>query len=211
EDSQWGHVKTFAGRVTAPKPHFTVADALAVIRATSTSSDAGRHVYRPTDWVELAATAAPSTSLASDVHLYLKLTGALNDAAVSVWSAKRGYQAPRPISVIRYLAFNNLLPITPGLVEKRDGKTYIRKLGKWVLGGSWTPPGATPASPGGISEGAAFAAAAEKVLGPSVATYATRAERAGLALGVETPGDEAAGRAVGAKVGALAKAKRLIG
>ncbi|HEX5448727.1 MAG TPA: FG-GAP-like repeat-containing protein [Gaiellaceae bacterium] len=204
EDSQWGNVKTFATRVSAPKPHFTVADALAVIRATSTTSDAGRHVYRPTDWVELAATRSPSTKLASDVHLYLKLTGALNDAAVSVWHAKREYQAPRPISVIRYLAFNNLLPITPGLVEKKDGKLYVRKLGKWVLGGSWTPPGTTPASPGGISEGAAFAAAAEQVLGPSVAKYATLAERAGLALGVETAADEAAGRAVGAKVGALA-------
>jgi hypothetical protein len=205
EDSQWGNVKTFAARVAAPKPHFDAADAVAVIRATSgTTGDAGRHVFRPRDWVELAATRAPSTNLASDVHLYLTLTGALNDAAVSMWGAKREYQAPRPISTIRYLAFNNLLPVTPGLVEKKDGQIYVRKLGKWVLGGSWTPPVATPASPGGVSEGAAFAAAAERVLGKSVAKYATRAERAGLGLGIETPADEAAGRAVGARIGALA-------
>jgi len=207
EDSQWGNVKTFAGKVAAPKPHFTVADALAVIRATSTTTEAGRHVYRPSDWVELAATQAPSTNLASDVRLYLKLTGALNDAAVSVWGAKREYQAPRPISVIRYLAFNNQLPVTPGLVEKKDGKTYVRKLGKWVLGGSWTPPGATPPSPGGISEGAAFAAAAEQVLGKPAAKHATLAERAGVALGVETPADEAAGWTVGLKVGVAAETR----
>ncbi|HKU58347.1 MAG TPA: FG-GAP-like repeat-containing protein, partial [Gaiellaceae bacterium] len=213
EDSQWGHVTTFAGRVTAPKPRFDTAAALAVIRATSTSTDAGRHVYRPRNWVELAATGSPSTSLASDVRLYVTLTGALNDAAVSAWNAKREYQAPRPISVVRYLAFNNQLPVTPGLVEKQNGKIYVRRLGKWVPGGSWTAPAATPPSPGGISEGAAFAAAAERVLGPSVAKHATLAERAGLALGVETPADEAAGRTVGAKVGALAvaKAKRLFG
>jgi hypothetical protein len=209
EASQWGDVKTFAGKVAAQKPHFDTTEALAVIRATSSKNPgpAVRQNRRPSDWVELAATEHASTGLASDVHLYLELTGALNDAAVSAWAAKRQYQAPRPISMIRYLAFNDQLPLTPGLVEKKGSKIYVLERGKWVLGGSWTPPGATPASPGGISEGAAFAAAAEQVLGPSVARYAALSERAGLVLGIETPSDEAAGRAVGIKVGALAVAK----
>ena len=43
--------------------------------------------------------------LAWDVKLYFALNGALHDAAVATWGAKRTYQSVRPISMIRELAF----------------------------------------------------------------------------------------------------------
>ena len=48
--------------------------------------------------------------VAADLRLYRLLNGALNDAAVVTWRAKRTTQAPRPISMIRYLAFEGRLP-----------------------------------------------------------------------------------------------------
>jgi hypothetical protein len=65
-----------------------------------------------------------------DVKLYLALNGALHDAAVSAWGAKRHYDYVRPISMIRYMAGlgqssdPNLasfhpdgLPLEPDLIE----------------------------------------------------------------------------------------------
>ena len=40
-----------------------------------------------------------------DVKLYFALNGALHDAAIAAWRAKREYQAVRPISMVRSLAF----------------------------------------------------------------------------------------------------------
>jgi Na+-translocating ferredoxin:NAD+ oxidoreductase RnfD subunit len=212
EDSQWGGVTTFAGAAKAAPPPFADpsspayrAEATAVIRATSAA--ARRTVdSSPAAWNSVAAAYATG-NLANDLRLFVTLNGALNDAAVSVWRAKREYQAPRPIEMIRYLAFNNRLPVTPGLVERKNGRLLVRERGAWVPGNGWTPPGAavTPPSPGGVSEGAAFAAAAEAVLGRRVAGRAADAIRSGLVSGIETPSDEAAGRAVGTKVGALAR------
>ncbi len=212
EAAQWGHVKTFAGAVKAAAPPFAdpsspaySAAATAVIRATSAASPAAVD-SSPTAWNSVATDHATG-NLRHDLRLYVTLNGALNDAAVSVWRAKRRYQAPRPIEMIRYLAFNHELPVTPGLVERKSGQLLVRERGAWVPGGSWTPPGGavTPASPGGVSEGAAFAAAAQVVLGNGVAGRAADAIRSGLAWGIETPFDEAAGLAVGTKVAVLAR------
>ena len=67
-------------------------------------------------------------------------------------------------------------------------------------------------SPGWVSEGSAFAYAADKVLtaltGRSFAAQAERLSSAGLAEGIETPADEAAGRTLGTKIGKLALAHR---
>jgi hypothetical protein len=65
-----------------------------------------------------------------DVKLYLALNGALHDAAVAAWGAKRRYDSARPISMIRYLGAKGQssdpsapsydpdgLPLEPGLVE----------------------------------------------------------------------------------------------
>jgi hypothetical protein len=218
-DAQWGSVKTFAGSVTAGAPPFSdptsasyTREAIAVIRAT-----AGRppltYDSEPVAWNGVAADQSDG-NLVHDLRRLVTLNGALNDTAVSVWGAKRQYQAPRPISMIRYLAFNGDLPLTPGLVEKRGDKIFVREGGTWVPGEAWTPPreATTPPSPGGVSEGAAFAAAAEVVLGKAAAARASGAIRSGLAWGIETPADEAAGRTVGTKIGklAVARAARLL-
>lgn len=52
-----------------------------------------------------------------DVKMYLALNGSQHDAAVAAWGCKRKYDYVRPISSIRYLGANNLLPLEPGLVE----------------------------------------------------------------------------------------------
>ncbi len=132
--------------------------------------------------------------LAHDVRVYLALNGALGDAAIVAWDAKRAYQSPRPISMIRYLAFQGQssdpkgpsysadgLPLVPGLIElvtrassapaqrhaglARDvGQVAVLSGGRWILGTRWTPRAATPASPGWVAENAAFAYAANEVL-----------------------------------------------
>jgi hypothetical protein len=64
-----------------------------------------------------------------DVKLYFALNGALHDAAIDAWGAKRIYQSARPISMIRYLAEHGQssdatrpsysalgLPLVPGLI-----------------------------------------------------------------------------------------------
>ena len=52
-----------------------------------------------------------------DVKTYFALNGALHDAAVAAWGCKRVYDYVRPISSIRYLADEGLLPLEPDLVE----------------------------------------------------------------------------------------------
>ncbi len=209
-DPQWGAVRTFAGRVRVGKPPFgppssgAYKDAtIAVLRATA-GAEPPRVDASPLAWNRIAAAAATG-NLAQDLRLYRTLNSALNDAAVSAWAAKRAYQAPRPISMIRYLAFNGQLPIVAG-VSKRAGNTIeVRSGGRWIDGSTWTPPVTTPASPGWVSADSAFAYAASTVLksltGQSFAAQARKLATSGLAEGIETPADEAAGRAVGTAVG----------
>ena len=53
-----------------------------------------------------------------DVKVYFTLNGAVHDAAVAAWGAKRHYDTARPISMIRYLGSRGELPLVPGLVER---------------------------------------------------------------------------------------------
>jgi hypothetical protein len=194
--------------------------ALAVLRATSAKRAAAK-LWSPVDWSSLAAHEATG-DLAKDVRLYLGVNGALNDAAVATWGAKRAYLAPRPISMIRYLAFQGQssdrnqaiysddgLPLVPGLVELRlrAGKVEVLSRGRWIDGAAWSPPVPTPASPGGVAEGSAFAAAAGKVLtaltGRSFAAEIREASAAPVADGIDVPSDTVAGRVLGRRVAAL--------
>jgi Na+-translocating ferredoxin:NAD+ oxidoreductase RnfD subunit len=230
--AQWGHVRSFAlprsrrglpidvgasplgDPVRAPYKRAAVA----VLRATSTPR-AAPTLWSPLDWNTLATHQATG-NLSADVHLYLGVDGALNDAAIAAWGAKRMYQAPRPISMIRYLAFQGQasdkskpaystdgLPLVPGLVELRDGNVEVLSGGRWVAGAGWSPPAATPASPGGVAEASAFAYAAGRVLfaltGHSFAKQIRQASAAALANGIDVPSDTAAGRALGERVGTL--------
>jgi hypothetical protein len=53
-----------------------------------------------------------------DVKVYFALNGAAHDAAIAAWGTKRVFDSVRPISIIRYLAKQHLLPLVPGLVEE---------------------------------------------------------------------------------------------
>ena len=224
--AEWGHVSTFALSRSRRKLVLGVPDpsgsaykrgAVAVLRATSTSATAPR-VWTPLSWNTLAEKEAPG-KLAADVRLYLGLDGALNDAAVATWGAKRTYRLPRPVSMIRYLAFQGQssdqksadysadgLPLVPGLIELRDGKLEVLSHGRWIDGGIWTPPTATPPSPGGVAEASAFAYAAGSVLsaltGHSYAEQIRAASMAPIADGIDVPSDVTAGRALGERVAA---------
>ena len=211
--AQWGGVRAFAlpasgkGLPIDPGPP-PIGDpsaavykraAVAVIRATAERRSKPAAVdASPLAWDALAGSLSGGPSAAArlrrDVGLYVALNGALNDAAIATWGAKRTYQSPRPISMIRYLAFQGQssdpkgpsyntdgLPLVPGLIElitrassapgQRHaalasdlGQVAVRSQGHWVLGARWTPPSPTPASPGWVSEQSAFAYAAADVL-----------------------------------------------
>jgi hypothetical protein len=111
------------------------------------------------------------------VKLDFALNGALQDAAVATWGAKRTYQSVRPISMIRELAFQGQsserhessfspegLPLVPGLVElitkessasggrhaalgKHVGDLAIRTAQGWILGTRWLPRAGTLTPP----------------------------------------------------------------
>jgi len=217
-DSQWGHVRTFAARVDAHAPRLGDPSsaayrraAVAAIRATSQAAAPSVVDASPLGWNRIAATLPAGTGaaarLAHDVRLDLALNGALNDAAVSAWGAKRAYQSPRPISMIRYLAFDNRLPLVPGLIKRVGGREFVLRAGRWAPGARWSPLASTPPSPGGVSGDSAFAYAANEVLtaltGRSFAARAARAAAQGLDSGTELPGDVAAGRTLGTRVGKL--------
>src|SRR5262249_9193077 len=140
--AQWGHVRTFAkGRPLDPGSPPTgdpsgaayKQAAVAVIRATAGRRSAAP-ATSPLGWNAVAdalpTAGGASSTLARDVRLELALNGALNDTAVGAFGAKRAYQSPRPISMIRYLAFQGQssdrsapsysadgLPLVPGLIE----------------------------------------------------------------------------------------------
>ena len=230
--AEWGHVRSFAlprsrrglpldpgaSLLGDPSGRAYKRAAVAVLRATS-GSGAAPQIWSPLNWNSLAVREAPA-NLAKDVRLYLGLNGALNDAAVATWGAKRAYQPPRPISMIRYLAFQGQssdrkqahysadgLPLVPGLIELRGGKLEVLSAGHWMDGAAWSPPVATPASPGGVAEGSAFAYAAGGVLGAltghSHASQIREASTAPVAAGIDVPSDVTAGRTLGERVATL--------
>ncbi|HEY2208350.1 MAG TPA: FG-GAP-like repeat-containing protein [Gaiellaceae bacterium] len=234
--AQWGHVRSFAlprsrrglPIPTGPSPLGDPSGAaykqaaVAVLRATSAKGTAPL-LWSPLDWSSLAAHEATG-NLAADVRLYLGVGAALNDAAVAAWGAKRAYPSPRPISMIRYLAFQGQssdrksdnkeatystdgLPLVPDLVESRNGRVEVLSRGRWVDGAAWSPPVATPPSPGAVAEGTAFAYAAGKVLsaltGRSYANQMRAAGAAPLAGGIDVASDVTAGRKLGERVATL--------
>lgn len=66
----------------------------------------------------LAGTTPELDPLEWDVKVYLALNGAVHDAAVVAWGTKRAFSAPRPISLVRYMAQEGTLPLVPGLIER---------------------------------------------------------------------------------------------
>ena len=209
--SQWGRVRTYTGKITAGAPALGDPSgqayreaAIAAIRATAGGPVHSKVDPSPAGW----NAGLPSLGLRGDVELDLALNGALNDAAVSVYGAKRAYESPRPIEMIRYLAFNDELPIVAGLTRRAGGAVQVRLRGRWTRGDRWTPPAATPPSPGYPSADAAFAFAARAVLGKAVGARVAAAARIGVDGGTELPVDVAAGRRIGTAAGRAALAHR---
>ena len=211
--SQWGRVRGRVGLDPGPSPLGVPSDpaykraAVAVIRATANRTPTAG-IATPLAWNRIADT-LPSRGLARDLELQVELNRALNDTAIAVWRAKRKYDAPRPISMIRYLAFQGQssdrsardysaegLPLVRGLIELRGSTVMVRSQGRWVRGDRWLPPVSTPPSPGWVSERTAFAAAATTVLhaltGRSFSVGAST-----VALGIDTPEAARAGRSLG--------------
>jgi hypothetical protein len=232
-DAQWGHVRGFALRRSAQgdpvdpgPPAIGLAEdrsykqaALAVIRATAAPAQAAPG-SSPLAWNKLADSlpdgAGAAARLRRDVEVSFALNAALSDAAIATWGAKRVYQSPRPISMIRYLASQGPsgLPLFPGLTRLVAGEVEVRTRWGWVAAASWTPPQPTPPSPGWVAAGSAFAYAADAALtaltGRSFELRAQQASRAGVAAGIQVPADEAGGRRLGTTVGgnAVALARR---
>jgi hypothetical protein len=252
--SQWGHVRGFALPVSKkglpidpgappigdPSSAAYKQAALNVIRWNARPG--GAAIARrwkgtaPALWNAIANSAKQRGSrraerLASDVKLYFALNGALDDAAVATWGAKRTYQSVRPISMIRELAFQGQssnrkapsfspegLPLVPGLVEVvtkatghgalagHVGDIAVRTSRGWVLGTRWLPRSVTPPYPGWVSDSSAFGRAAAEVLsaeygGGRYRRLADEEGLAGLYAGTQIPADDLAGRRLGSKVG----------
>jgi hypothetical protein len=187
--SQWGGVHRFAlpkdtssldpGPPPTGDPSSAAYKRAAVqaIRARAARSESAA-VTSPAGWNEVATADAAARSgstaagrLARDVRLYFALNGALHDTAIAAWRTKREYQAVRPISMVRSLAFAGQsthpraaayspdgLPLVPGLVELvtrassargarhaslagHVGEVAVRTDRGWVLGTRWTPRG----------------------------------------------------------------------
>ncbi|MEO1388331.1 MAG: vanadium-dependent haloperoxidase [Cyanobacteria bacterium J06634_6] len=114
-------------------------------------------------------------SLDDNVKLFFGLGNAVFDASISSWDAKVHYDYARPISTIRYLAGNNLLPTSdPNVRINADGKTEIFAWGgpeqgsQWILGTDWLPyqdiTFLTPPFAEYVSGHSTFSAAAAEVL-----------------------------------------------
>lgn len=114
-------------------------------------------------------------SLDENVKLFFGLGNAVHDAGIASWDAKVYYDYTRPISAIRYLSENNLLPTDdPNVRINADGETEIYAWGgpeqgsQWILGTDWLPyqdiTFLTPPFAEYVSGHSTFSAAAAEVL-----------------------------------------------
>jgi hypothetical protein len=106
-----------------------------------------------------------------DVRLYFTLNGAMHDAAIAAWGAKRVYESVRPISMIRYLAGMGQssdrslpsyslrgLPLIPGVIELITAESSAAGQRHAALAGhvgeiairSWRPAGTDGAAAAGV-------------------------------------------------------------
>ena len=114
-------------------------------------------------------------SLDENVKLFFGLGNAVMDAGIAAWDAKITFDYVRPITAIRYLADNNLLPTEdPNVRLNVEGETEIYAWGgpeqgsQWILGKDWLPYQdinfLTPPFAEYVSGHSTFSAAAAEVL-----------------------------------------------
>ncbi|MEL6816159.1 MAG: vanadium-dependent haloperoxidase, partial [Cyanobacteria bacterium J06598_3] len=111
-------------------------------------ADGPRTVLPPGHWQIFGQYVSKRDNLSLDdnVKLFFGLGNAVFDASIASWDAKVHYDYIRPITAIRYLAENNLLPTDdPNVRINADGKTEIYAWGgpeqgsQWILGTDWLP------------------------------------------------------------------------
>jgi len=100
--------------------------------------------------------------LDQDVVLFFALGGALHDAAVAVWDAKRAFDSVRPVSAIRFVFAGEEVRAWGG---PGQGTTLIK-------GEEWQPYISTPPFAEYVSGHSAFSAAAAEVLAHSTGSDA---------------------------------------
>ncbi len=96
--------------------------------------------------------------IGDDVRMYFALNGALLDASIACWEAKRAYDSTRPVSAIRHVYHDELIEAWGG--PNRGTRT--------IVGKNWRPYQAatfvTPAFPEYVSGHSTFSRAAREVL-----------------------------------------------
>jgi hypothetical protein len=117
-------------------------------------------VTPPGHWNEFAQWVArrDANTLDKDARLFFALNGALLDASISAWDAKRYWNSVRPITAVRWLYRDKIIQAWGGPYQ---GPAYIK-------GQDWLPyqlaDDLTPASAEYASGHATFSAAAAEVL-----------------------------------------------
>jgi PAP2 superfamily len=110
----------------------------------------------PGHWCLIAqhVSARDGHGLDEDVRLFFALSGALLDAGIACWDAKRAFDSVRPVTAIRFLFADRevLAWAGPGLGTRR------------IRGADWQPYIATPPFPEFPSGHSTFSAAAAEVL-----------------------------------------------
>jgi Domain of unknown function (DUF6851)/VCPO second helical-bundle domain len=124
--------------------------------------------------LRIAGTGGTVDRLQWDVKLYFALNGAVHDAAIAAWGAKGHYDSVRPISMIRYLGQQGVLPLADNLVQlDGNGQNMVRAWRPgagvgWFPAAEWVPYQAptfvTPAFAGYFSGHSTFSRAAAEVL-----------------------------------------------
>ena len=160
--------------------------AVAVIRATSRKGTAIAG-SSPADWNArgehrarfLAAARRQALRRAQRRAERRRDRGVWREAQVSVAAADLDDPLPRvPGAVERSKAPSttraSARPGTDRAERRQESRCALQ--GRWVLGAGWTPPAATPASPGWVSERSAFSYAAAAVLGRSFERQARAVE-----------------------------------
>jgi hypothetical protein len=175
---------------------------------------------------EVSDEVAAGDRLEWDVKLYFALNGALHDAAVAAWGAKRRYETARPISLIRRLADRGALPrrlrtwtpyqlptfVTPAFPGYVSGHSTFSRAAAEVLAAAT----GSPFFPGGLYEWKVPRGSLRTSPGPERdivlqwATYYDAADDAGISRlygGIHIPADDFAGRELGSACGKAAWAR----
>ena len=125
----------------------------------------------PGHWCLLAqwVSARDGHGLDQDVVLFFALSGALHDAAVAAWDAKRAFDSVRPVSAVRWLFAGHKVCAWGG---PGQGATLVK-------GEEWQPYLPTPPFAEYVSGHSTFSAAAAEVL-----AHATGSDRFGASVTV---------------------------